>query len=113
MLARGFVYVTQARPKVSRCDIDGVDGVTVFVNVLQDCNEGCVWRRANSIQPQFDWTPSECRRGDLLVGGSRRSGADGIGICAMGIIPNVFTCIASNQYFEPATTSVQLKNICI
>jgi hypothetical protein len=51
------------------------------------------------------------QREEIFVGG-QRSGADGI--CATGIVPNFPICIALNQSnLEPATTSVQFKNICI
>ena len=51
------------------------------------------------------------QREEIFVVG-QRSGADGI--CATRIVPNFPICIALNQSnFEPPTTSVQFKNICI
>ena len=51
-LARGFVHLSQAGPKVTRCDIGGV---LVLTHVLQDCNESCVRGGASCVQLQFDW----------------------------------------------------------
>jgi hypothetical protein len=52
-LGRGFVHCPQARPEISRRDIDGI---VDFVHFLQDGNEGCVRRGASGVQLQFDGT---------------------------------------------------------